>query len=321
MPRPAGAARKLAVVEPRLAAISGKSRVFCVLGHPIAHTMSPAMHNAALPAMGIDGVYVAFDVAPEQIGTAIEGLQALGVGGVNLTIPLKEAVLPYLDELSPEAGFIGAVNTVQFTKGRRIGHNTDARGFIASLRAGGAEPEGARVAILGAGGSARAVAVALAQVGAELVLLNRTAERAAALADRLNTHVRPCARTASLETADLHRELARADILVNTTSVGMSPHADVAPLIPAEALHAGLFVCDLIYNPLETRLLAAARERGARTLNGVGMLAHQGALALEIWTGQTAPVSLMEATIRETLIARRQGNDSGGQQESAPKNA
>lgn len=308
-------------LEPRLAAISGKSRVFCVLGHPIAHTMSPPMHNAALPAMGIDGVYVAFDVAPEQIGTAIEGLQALGVGGVNLTIPLKEAVIPHLDELSPEAAFIGAVNTVQFTKGRRIGHNTDARGFLASLRAAGAEPDGARVAILGAGGSARAIAVALARAGAELVLLNRTPERGAELADRINTHVRPCARTASLEESDLRRELSRADILVNTTSVGMSPHVDDAPLAPADALHAGLFVCDLIYNPLETRLLAAARERGARTLNGVGMLAHQGALALEIWTGQTPPVALMEATIRETLISRSQMNQLGPQQESASKNA
>jgi shikimate dehydrogenase len=164
--------------------VNARSPVFCVLGHPVGHSLSPAMQNRALEAMGLDGVYVAFDVAPKQLAEAVRGLAALGVRGANVTIPHKEAILPLLDRLTPEAALIGAVNTVVPEGGALVGHNTDAPGFLQALRAAGGEPAGARVLVLGAGGSARAVGVALARAGASLTVANRTASRGAPLAAR-----------------------------------------------------------------------------------------------------------------------------------------
>jgi shikimate dehydrogenase len=262
------------------------------------------MQNAALREMGIDGVYVPFDVPPERLPEAIRGLRALGAAGVNCTIPHKEALLPLLDEVTGEAAQIGAVNTIVFRDGRLIGHNTDAPGFLAALRDQGVDPEGKRVVVLGAGGSARAVIVALARCGARVALANRTRERAQQLADQVNRDVG----AGSVEAIGTGREdlgpaVQTAEVLVNTTSLGMSPRVEEMPPVPVEALHAGLFVYDLIYNPLETRLLRTARERGARGIHGAGMLAHQGALALELWTGSPAPVPLMERVIVEGLSA------------------
>lgn len=274
-----------------------------VLGHPVGHSLSPAMQNAALAAMGLDAVYLAFDVPPERLEAALRGLVALGATGVNLTIPLKERAVPLLDWVSPEANRIGAVNTIKIVGQRAEGYNTDAPGFLASLRSAGVDPAGKRCVILGAGGSARAVAVALAGAGARITLVNRTLERAVELARILNEGGRsPTARALPLEGAAIEAALGEAEILVNTTSVGMAPRADAPLPLPASALHPHLFVYDLIYNPAETRLLAEARQRGARGVNGIGMLAHQGALALEIWTGRPAPVATMERVLREALL-------------------
>jgi len=264
------------------------------------------MHNAALAQLGWDGVYVAFDVAPGALPDAIKGLQALGVAGVNCTIPHKEALIPLMDELSEEAAFIGAVNTIVFRDGRRIGHNTDAPGFLAALRAAGAEPGDKQVLVLGAGGSARAVVVALAGAGARVTVTNRTLERAEELAAELNAKIHAdCVRAAAWNETVLAPIVSEAAIVVNTTSVGMSPHEDAMPEIPVERLRPDAFVYDLIYNPLETRLLREARMRGVRGSNGAGMLARQGALALELWTGERAPAELMERVILDAL-ARRQ---------------
>jgi shikimate dehydrogenase len=287
------------------AAISGRTRVFCVLGHPIGHSLSPAMQNAALRAMGIDGVYVAFDVAPERLADALRGLQTLGIGGVNCTIPHKESLLSLADEVSEEARFIGAANTLVLRNGRTEAHNTDAPGFLAALRAAGMSPEGKQAVVLGSGGSARAVAVALARCGAKLTLANRTVERAQALAAELNEKLGSgTAGAVALAPEALAERLESAELLVNTTSVGMHPREAEMPPVPEAALHRNLFVYDLIYNPVETRLLRTARERGARGANGAGMLAHQGALALELWTGMKAPAALMERVIRESLSVR-----------------
>jgi shikimate dehydrogenase len=286
--------------------INGKTQVFCVLGHPVGHSLSPAMHNAALAQLGLEGVYVAFDVPPVGLQDAVLGLQALGVAGVNCTIPHKEALLPLMDELSEEAAFIGAVNTIEFRDGRRIGHNTDAPGFLSALRAAGAEPEGREVVVLGAGGSARAVVVALVKAGARVTIANRTRERAEELAAELNAKFdTEEVRALALSEADLRPVVERAAILVNTTSLGMSPHVAAMPAVPLEALRSDAWVYDLIYNPLETRLLREARGRGAGTANGAGMLARQGALALEIWTGKTAPAELMEQVILDALTRRQ----------------
>lgn len=263
------------------------------------------MHNAALAEMGLDGVYVAFDVAPEDLPDAVRGLQALGVGGVNCTIPHKQALLPLMDEVSEDAALIGAVNTIVFREGKRIGYNTDASGFLAALRAAGAEPEGRQVLVLGAGGSARAVVVALARSGAKVVVANRTAARAEELAAEVNEKLRSDAvRGMELRETALEPVVATSEIIVNTTSAGMSPRVEEMPQLPLQALRPGTFIYDLIYNPAETRLLREARLRGARGTHGAGMLARQGALALELWTGQPAPAELMERVILDTLQGR-----------------
>jgi shikimate dehydrogenase len=275
------------------------------------------MQNAALAALGEDAIYTAFDVPPARLAEALAGLGALGVRGANLTIPHKEAALALLDEVSPEAALVGAVNTVSFADGRRVGDNTDGRGFLRALRAAGFDLRpGCPAVVLGAGGSARAVAAALAAEGARLVLANRTPERAGALAALLNERFGAgTAQAVALERAALADALAGAALLVNTTSVGMAPHADAPLLVSPETLRPGLFVYDLVYNPAETRLLAAARARGCGTANGLGMLAHQGALALEFWLGRPAPVAVMEAALRETLLRRGQegGRRGGGE--------
>lgn len=282
--------------------ISGKSRVFCVLGHPVGHSVSPAMQNAALRRMGIDGVYVAFDVRPEALPEAVRGLQALGIAGVNCTIPHKEALVSLVDELSPEAALIGAVNTLVPRDGRIAGYNTDAPGFLAALRAAGMDPEGKRAVVLGAGGAARAVLVALARSGATIALANRTLSRAQELAAELNEKLGGgVIEVLPMEHPALTSATREAQLLVNTTAAGMSPRVETMPDVSEEAFHAGLFVYDLVYNPLETRLLRAARSRGARGTHGAGMLAHQGAVALELWTGAPAPADLMEQVIVESL--------------------
>jgi shikimate dehydrogenase len=287
---------------PRQINITTATLLFGVLGHPVGHSLSPPMQNAAIAEMGLDAVYLAFDVEPERLESALRGLAAMGAVGVNLTIPLKERALPLLDEIEPEASRIGAVNTVRFTGARLQGYNTDAPGFLASLRASGVDARGKECVILGAGGSARAIAVALAGAGARITLANRTIERAMELARNLNEAAGDsAARAVGLEGSALTEAIEAAELLVNTTSVGMTPHADDPLPIPASSLHPRLFVYDLIYNPAETRLLAEARQRGARGANGVGMLAHQGALALEIWTGRPAPAAIMELVLKRSL--------------------
>lgn len=284
--------------------VEGGTRVFCVLGHPVGHSLSPAMQNAALRAMGIDGVYVAFDVRPEGLGDAIRGLRALGVAGANCTIPHKEAVLHWVDELAPEAAFVGAVNTLVLKEDRWIGHNTDAAGFLADLREQGADLTPACAVVLGAGGAARAVVAALAREGWRVILANRTAARAEELAAEFDRKLgRNAVEAIPMEPEALREAVRGASLLVNTTSLGMSPHPEGMPPVPLESLGPHLFVYDLIYNPLETRLLREARKRGARAQHGAGMLAHQGALALELWTGRPAPAALMRRVILERLGA------------------
>jgi len=267
--------------------------------------MSPAMHNAALAEMGVDGVYVAFDVPPDGLADAVNGLQALGVGGVNCTIPHKQALLPLMDEVSEDAQLIGAVNTIRFRDGMRIGENTDAPGFLADLRAAGAEPAGKQALVLGAGGSARAVVVALVRAGARVVVANRTRARADELSAELNAKLQGEPVRALELREDLLKEVTSgSEIIVNTTSLGMSPNLDEMPGLPLEALRSDAFVYDLIYNPMETRLLREAGKRGVPGRHGAGMLARQGALALEMWLGRPAPAELMEQVILDALQRR-----------------
>ena len=262
------------------------------------------MHNAAIAALGLHYVYIPYSVQPDALGPALQSIISLGIIGVNLTIPHKERALSFLDEVAPEAQAVGAVNTVHNDGGRLVGYNTDGEGFLRPLLKRGFELRDKLAVVLGAGGAARSAAHVLASEGATIVLVNRTRERAVRLAEKAN---RQCGRK-GVKWVDLEDEagltghLAGADLLVNTTPVGMSPNLGEAPPIPLAAIHAGLLVYDLIYNPVETELLRRARAVGAQTLNGVGMLVHQGAAAFKIWTGVEPPVDVMERAVLEGLL-------------------
>ena len=280
--------------------ISGRTRLCGVMGDPIEHTMSPVMHNAAFRQTGLDYVYTAFRVKPEELGQAIAGMRALNIRGLNVTIPHKVAVIPFLDELVPLAEKIGAVNTIVNDDGTLKGYNTDASGFLQALLENGADPRDRNVLVLGAGGASRAISLTLADQGARLTILNRQEELdwAEELAARVSQLSDTTARAGLLDRQNLSEGLAKADILVNATSVGMSPDSGSSP-VEADLLRSGLAVFDAVYNPLKTRLLADAEAAGAKTISGIEMLAWQGALAFEKWTDQKAPADLMrEEAIR-----------------------
>jgi len=271
-----------------------------VIGWPIEHSLSPAMHNAALREMGLDWVYLAFAVPPESVGEAVGAVRGLSLVGLNVTIPHKQAVTEHLDAVDETAEALGAVNTIVWDQDRLIGYNTDGPGFLRSLEEKGHSVEGKRVALIGAGGAARSVAYAVARAGAgALRVLNRTAQRA----DEVAQLAAERGGLSDIEAGGLTGRRAEAavreaDVVVDCTPVGMFPQVDEGPVIPEEWLRRGQVVVDLTYNPLQTTLLRAAAARGARTVDGAGMLVHQGAISLEHWSGRRPPV----ATMRRALL-------------------
>ncbi|MDD4249430.1 MAG: shikimate dehydrogenase [Methanosarcina sp.] len=278
-------------------------RVFGVFGDPIGHSLSPAMHNTAFSALGMDCVYHAFRVSQEKLEKALLGAEAMGFGGLNLTVPLKEEALK-LDFIKPDplTKKIGAVNTVVFGKTGEIrGYNTDGLGARQALQNAAVEIEGSRVVVAGAGGAARAVAFQLAADGAEITIINRTEERAVELARDVSAAALP-GKISVTGLSGLKELLKDADILINTTTLGMRPNIDTT-IATAEELHSDLTVFDIVYNPLETRLLKEARAAGAKTVSGVLMLVYQGAEAFKLWTGVEPPVELMKKTVLEALQA------------------
>ena len=284
------------------------TRVVGVIGWPVEHSLSPAMHNAALAEMDLNWVYLAFAVAPERVGAAVEAVRGLGLVGLNVTIPHKQAVVEYLDELDDAARALGAVNTIVRRNDRLMGHNTDGPGFLRSLEEEGHSVAGGSVVVIGAGGAARSVAYAVARAGASaLNILNRTEARAeeVALLAREGAQDVPVS-TGPLTGGEAERAVVEADVVVDCTSVGMYPNVDEGPVIPGEWLHEGQVVVDLTYNPRETTLLRAARRRGAAVVDGTGMLVHQGAISLQYWSGREAPVETMRRALLDAL-AQRQG--------------
>jgi shikimate dehydrogenase len=288
---------------PKFPWITGKSLLVGLIGWPVEHSLSPAMHNSAFAHLGLDWVYVPLPVRPEDVSQALKGLAALNFVGVNVTVPHKQAVMRYVDELSDAAKTTGAVNTIHIKDGKFFGYNTDATGFLNSLIEADCHPKGRRVAVLGAGGAARAVVFALARAEADSVIVfNRTAERAAFLVDDL-TETFP---DSHLSFAPLTDEALagldnQVDLIVNTTSVGMSPHIHDCPWPDQVPLPNHTTICDLIYNPLETQLLGRARAAGLTTIDGLGMLVHQGAYAFEQWTGYKPPLEVMRRACMEGL--------------------
>ncbi len=285
-------------------AVWGTTRVIGVIGYPVRHSFSPPMHNAVIEALGLDLVYVPFEVAPDDLADAVRGFRAAGLLGFNATIPHKEGLLTLVDVATPAARLTGTVNTVHFDGDRIIGDSTDGPGFVAGLAAAGCEVAGRRVVLLGAGGSARAVSLALVRHGVAAVhILNRTAARADTLVELLCRQRAGVAQAGPLD-AGL---AAEADLVVNTTSVGMAPRVDEEPL-HLERLRPDAWVVDIIYNPLRTRFLARAAELGAHCLNGVDMLVHQGALSFRRWTGVEPPVDIMRTVLQTELERRAQAS-------------
>ncbi|HEX7057777.1 MAG TPA: shikimate dehydrogenase [Bacilli bacterium] len=274
--------------------------MYGVFGDPVRHSKSPVMMNAAFREMGINAAYAAFQVAPAQLAAAVNAVRALKFGGVNVTIPHKVAIMNYLDEIDDSAQTAGAVNTVVNRDGRLIGFNTDGIGYVRSLLAetnAGLELHSKTILLIGAGGAARGVAFALAHERPKrIIIANRTREKAAQLAAEVG-RIAPCDGIGLTDLADINR----VDIAINTTSVGMSPHVDDLPADPALFCGPGSIVSDLVYNPLETKWLRAAKELGAVQHFGLGMFIYQGACALEHWTGRQAPVDTMRAAVVRSL--------------------
>lgn len=300
------------------AALTATTRVVGVIGDPVRHSLSPVLHNAAFSVLGLDWASVAFPVPAGDVGPALAGVRALGVEGLSVTMPHKEAALAGVDRASEVASALGAVNTIVRHGNELVGESTDGAGFLDAVRAAGCDPVGWRCLVLGAGGAARAVVLALAGAGAaEVVVVNRTparAEQAVALAGSVG-------RVGSADQAD------QADLVVNATPLGMllgppgrraeeqggDQGGDQLPLDPAR-LGPGQLVVDLVYYPRDTPLLQAARHRGATTQDGIGMLVHQAAHALALWTGREAPIGAMVAAAAGPRLApgeRRSENERG----------
>ena len=263
--------------------INAKTELYGIIGNPVAHSLSPAMHNAAFQALGLNKAYVAFPVT--DVANAMSGLKALGIRGVSVTIPHKQAVIPLLDTIDPVAEKIGAVNTLVIREGAAHGLNTDWLGANRAL-AEVMALSGKHVLLLGAGGSARAIGFGLLEAGAQVTIANRTAEKAAALATALGCPWLPLSETPTLA----------ADALVNATSVGMAPHVGRLPIAAATVANFPV-VMDIVYSPLETQLLATARQAGCTVVDGLAMLLYQGAAQFETWTGMTAPLTVMRKTL------------------------
>ncbi len=271
---------------------------FCgVIGNPVEHSLSPAIHNAAFQKLGLNFVYLAFRV--EAIGEAIKGLRALGnFRGASVTIPHKVAAVPFLDSVEPTARHIGAINTIVAEGGTLTGHNTDAIGALRALREGGVELKGRQVVMLGSGGAARAIAFALGTVtGIErLTLLGIDSQERTALARDLQSKTGMTVQESLLDEGALRNILPDSHVLIHCTPMGMSPKVNETA-VPAALLHTGLTVMDIVYNPRDTQLLKDAKARGCRTIPGLEMFLHQAAAQFELWTHHAAPADVMRAVL------------------------
>jgi shikimate dehydrogenase len=270
---------------------TGTTRVAAVIGDPISHSLSPVIFNAAFEAAGLDWVFVAYQVPAGATARALDGVRAMGIAGLSVTMPHKDAVFAAVDEVSPEARVLGAVNCIVNRDGQLVGHNTDGDGLVAALAADDIAVAGKRVVVLGAGGAARSVIAALGRAGAEVTVVNRSGDKASAAAALGG----PRCAVGGLD------DVEKAAIVVNATSVGMA--GDGIP-VPVDAIGESQVIVDLVYHPVDTPLLIAARACGARAIDGVGMLVHQGAIAFHLWTGASAPIQVMNPAARAALGER-----------------
>jgi shikimate dehydrogenase len=280
--------------------ITGKTSVFGIIGDPVEHSLSPGMHNAAFDSVGLDHIYVPFNVKTEELEDAINGARAMGIRGLNITIPHKTEVIKYLDYLDIAAGLIGAVNTIEFGENGAVGHNTDGIGAIRAIEEVTPVKE-KKIMVLGAGGAARAISFQLLLSEAEnLVISNRTIEKAQELKDDLVEKLDQEVIITDLG-SDLKKELEDTDILINTTPIGMYPNINHKPLVTADMMHKELIVNDIVYNPLKTGLIMEAEKAGAKTISGIKMLMYQGIESFRIWTGIEPPIEIFQNALLKEM--------------------
>lgn len=280
------------------AMINGKTKITGLMGDPVEHTISPHMHNAGFKHFNLDYVYLPFQVKSENLGAAIKGARALDIQGLNVTIPHKIDVMQYLDLVDETAELIGAVNTIKFG-GEVTGFNTDGLGAVRAIE--DVTPvKDRKIVILGAGGASRAISFQAILNGAgQVVIANRTPEKAVELTGNLNDNLGADAKGTGLE--GLGEELKDTDILINTTPIGMYPNVDAKPLVTRDMMHEGMVVNDVIYNPLETGLLREARLAGVKTITGIYMLIYQGIESFKIWTGMEPPLEVFEEAVEHEV--------------------
>ena len=280
--------------------INSETRLYALIGDPVEHSFSPLMHNAAFQILGLNRVYLALQVKPRDLKQAVEGIRSLGIRGFNVTIPHKVSIMKHLDEVDSKAADIGAVNTVLNRNGKLTGYNTDGAGAVAALKGENVDPVGKKVVLLGAGGAARALSFYIAPYARRLVILNRTESKAAFLAEAVKERLKIDVSCGGLTSGNLSRELADADILINATSAGMYPNVEET-LVDRSLIRPDMIVLDIVYNPPETRLLREARAAGAKGVNGIMMLVHQGALSFEIWISEKPPIEVMLEAVEKAL--------------------
>ncbi|MFX1315086.1 MAG: shikimate dehydrogenase, partial [Promethearchaeota archaeon] len=280
--------------------ISAQTKILCVIGYPIEHSMSPIMHNAAIQDLGLNYIYLSFAIHPSNLKNAVNGFKALDIKGINVTIPYKEKIIKYLDKIDPIAQKVGAVNTIKNVDGYLIAKNTDGIGGKKALLDAGYKVSGRNILFLGAGGAARALCYVISDDVNKIVIANRTKKRAIRLAKEIKKQFSCNIEGKNLSKSTLKEIIKNSDILINTTPIGMYPMVNKSP-IPIEFLHNELIVFDVVYNPLETKLLKDAAEKGCRTLGGLDMLVNQGALAFEWWTNKKPNIKLMKNKIIEIL--------------------
>jgi shikimate dehydrogenase len=273
--------------------ISGKTKVVALFGYPVEHSLSPAMHNAAFEHLGLDYCYVTFPVRPDLLHGAVQAIRALDLKGVNVTVPHKEKVIPFLDSVSEEASFIGAVNTIRNEGGKLTGFNTDGRGFMQSLLDAGIDVSGKKVLVVGAGGASRAIGYYLCNAALQLFVYDTVTEKAELLARHLNS-LKDNACIIDNSTFEDSSFFSTLDVVINATPLGLGQD-DPVPVDPS-LLNSRHIVCDLIYKA--TPLLRKASEKGCKIMDGLGMLLWQGIFAFEIWTGKMPPVEVMRSALR-----------------------
>ncbi|RQD67236.1 MAG: shikimate dehydrogenase [Tindallia sp. MSAO_Bac2] len=275
--------------------ISGETKLVALLGDPVKHSKSPEMHNLGFQYLGIDYIYMAFEVKERHLKDAVEGLRSLNAVGFNLTMPHKQAVIPLLDEISEEAKLCGAVNTVKNDNGKLIGYNTDGMGFVRSLYDEGIQVEGNKFTVIGAGGAAKSIVIRLAMEGAEeIALFNRSKQPANSLVQLINAYIPRCKINWFEINMDIFKEQCKdSAVLINTTNVGMGNSINESIITDPDVFHHPLVVADIIYSPAKTKMLKMAEKEGCHIINGSGMIIGQGALAFKIWTGCEMPVDLV----------------------------